>query len=109
MADFPTTTRELLQREVDQGRKQNYLAGKLGISEAYLCQILKGKKKAAGRMFEFADKLGVAILDRTIDVDQWENKYYKLLEEYKIVADELLEYKREWNGQERRSVKKGDV
>ncbi len=72
------TTKNLIQREVDKGKKQKEIASLLGVSTAYVNGILKGRKQANSRLFEFAEKLGIDVLDvpdrhyqRPIPVISW--------------------------------------
>jgi len=59
------TSRELLQRELEKrGMHQNAFAELLGISAPYLNGILKGKRSANDRLFEFAEKLGVDLFEK---------------------------------------------
>lgn len=69
MANF--TTQQLLEKEINKNPSlQKELAKKLGITPAYLNEILHGKKKAQGRLLEFADKLGVELFNEAPDKKQ---------------------------------------
>ncbi len=76
MANSPLTTQKLLMREMERlGYSQKKMAMVLGISEAYLHEILHGKKSAKSRLFDFAEKLGVDLYreGRPIPIITWES------------------------------------
>lgn len=53
-------TKDILQEELKKRKiSQKEMSSILNITEAYLSEILSGKKLATGRMFEFAEKLGI--------------------------------------------------
>ena len=66
MANLKMTTKILLQRELAKRKiTQKEFAAILDITEAYLSEILNDKKKATSRLFEFAEKLGVDLFNKT--------------------------------------------
>lgn len=67
-----------------RGINQREISKILGITEVYVSEILNGKKTAQGRLFEFAERLGVDLLpNKTILLftfeSSWENHIVFLL------------------------------
>ena len=88
------------------GLSQGTLASKSGLSQATISRIESDTQRnlTEETKARLLGALGIGTEDKV-----WESKYNKLLEDYKIVVDELLQYKGTWNGEERRKPKKGDL
>lgn len=59
------TTKSLLEQELKKRSiSQKEMAGLLGITDAYLSEILNGKKSGKNKLFDFSERLGIDIYGR---------------------------------------------
>jgi SOS-response transcriptional repressor LexA len=65
MANSSITTQKLLIGAMGKFQSQKEMASVLGVTPTYVHEIIHGKKDGKSRLFEFAEKLGINLFDKT--------------------------------------------